>query len=111
MRYENSTEGIDHQPLLPQMRLIWTFVAVTASALLIALVRFADQGAAMVAATVSVLAWLAILFGAFAVLFAITYVFGVLETIIAPPEPEVLSPFASDRLPDQIIAPLKVDAQ
>jgi hypothetical protein len=112
MQYENSSgQELGRQPLLPQMRLIWSFVAVTASAVLITLVRFADQGAAMVAALISVLIWLAVLFGAFSVLFAITYALGLLEALVVPPEQPVLSPFANDRLPDQIVAPIKSDAQ
>lgn len=104
-------EEVASQPLLPQLRLIWSFIAVTAAAVLITLVRLADEGVAMVAAIMSVITWLAILFGAFCVLFLITYALGALENILAPPEQPVLSPFAKDRMPDQIIEPIKVDAQ
>ncbi|MCC6508852.1 MAG: hypothetical protein IT423_07080 [Pirellulaceae bacterium] len=99
------------QPFLPRTRLIWSFVAVTAAAVLIMLVRWADQGVALIAALVAIAAWVAGLFAMFSLLFLITYFLGVLENLLAPPENEVLSPFAQDRLPEQIVAPNKVDVQ
>ena len=99
------------QPLLPQIRLKWTFAAVTAAALLIALVRMADQDAALISAIVATVMWLALLFGMFCVLFLFTYALGLLENLLAPPQEEVLSPFATERLPEQIVVPSKSDAQ
>lgn len=101
----------ERQPLLPQVRLMWVFVAVTGAAVLIALVRLADQGFALVSAIVAIAAWLGLLFGMFSILFLVTYALGLLETLLAPPQEEVLSPFASQRLPEQIVVPLKTDAQ
>jgi hypothetical protein len=98
------------QPLLPRVRLIWSFVAVTAAAVLIALVRQVDQGHALVIAIVTTLAWLALLFTLFSLMFFISYALGVLEKLLAPPQDDVLSPFAGDRKPEQIVPPLKSDA-
>ncbi|MGN6546255.1 MAG: hypothetical protein ACTHK7_14470, partial [Aureliella sp.] len=81
------------------------------SAVLIALVRMADQGAALVSAIVALSAWLGLLFAMFSVLFLITYALGVLENLLAAPQEEVLSPFAGERLPEQIVVPRKLDAQ
>ena len=97
------------QPLLPRVKLIWSFVAITAAALLISLVRWAGEGQALVVAIIAILAWMACLFACFSILFLMTYAFGILETLLAPPEPSVLSPFAQDRLPEQIVTPLHVD--
>jgi hypothetical protein len=97
------------QPLLPQIRLIWSLVAMTVAAVMIMLVRWAEQGQALIIAIVAIACWLAALFALFGTLFLITYALGLLETLLAPPELEVLSPFASDRLPDQVVAPQHVD--
>jgi hypothetical protein len=102
---------VERQPLLPQIRLKWTFAAVTAAAVLTALVRMADQDAALVSAIVAIAAWVAALFSMFGVLFLITYALGALENLLAPPQDEVLSPFAGERLPEQIVVPAKTDAQ
>ena len=103
-------EPLAKQPLLPRVRLIWSFVAVTAAAILIALVREVEQGPALVTAIIVIVAWLAVLFAIFSLLFLITYALGLLENLLAPPPDDVLSPFASDRKPDQIVPPLKTDA-
>lgn len=104
-----STEPLPIQPLLPQVRLVWTFALVTGAALLIALVRASDQGQALVWAIVGMLLWLAGLFSLFGLLFLVTYAFGRLENLVAPPDEEVLSPFASDRFPEQIVTPVQSD--
>ena len=101
----------EKQLLLPRVRLIWSFVALTAAAVLIALVRELDRGAALISAIVITVAWLAVVFAMFAILFLITYGLGLLEDLLAPEQDDVLSPFADDRLPDQVIPPLKTDAQ
>lgn len=98
------------QPLFPRIRLIWSFVAVTAAAVLIALVREVDQSAALISAIVGTLAWLTILFALFSLLFLVTYALGLLENLLAPPQDDVLSPFADDRLPEQIVPPIKSDS-
>ena len=98
------------QPFLPRVPLIWSFVAVTAAALLIALVRAADQGTALITAVVCTVAWCGLLFGLFSVLFLITYGLGLPEELLAGPTVEVQSPFAIDRLPEQIVVPPKSDA-
>ena len=103
-------ESPGKQPLLPRVRLIWSFAALTASAVLIALVREVDQGAALITAIVATFAWLSILFAMFSVLFLVTYTLGLLENLLAPPQDDVLSPFASDRPPEQIVPPSKTDA-
>lgn len=108
---QSPASHVERQPLLPQMRLKWSFAAVTAAAVLIALVRMADQDAALISAIVGVAGWLALLFGMFCVLFLVTYAMGVLETLLAPPHDEVLSPFANERLPEQIVVPPNTDAQ
>lgn len=97
------------QPLLPRVKLIWSFAAITAAAVLISLVRWAGEGQALLVAIIATLTWMAALFGCFCIMFLVTYTMGVLETLLAPPEHEVLSPFASDRLPDQIVTPQHVD--
>lgn len=104
-----SGQPIVVQPLLPRVKLVWSFVAITAAAVLISLVRWAGEGQALVLAIVASLTWMAGLFACFSILFLITYALGILETLLAPPETEVLSPFAQDRLPEQIVAPLHVD--
>ncbi len=97
------------QPLLPRMKLIWSFAAITAAAILLTMVRWADEDLSMILAILSTLGWIVGLFASFCIMFLITYGLGVLENLLAPPEPEVLSPFAQDRLPEQIIAPVHVD--
>ncbi len=97
------------QRLLPQFRLVWSFVAVTAAALLLTLVRWAGEERALLWAIVMTLLWVAMVFASFKLLFVITYFLGLLETLLAPPEVEVLSPFAQDRLPEQVVSPLHVD--
>lgn len=97
------------QPLLPRVKLIWSFVAITATAVLISLVRWAGEGQALVVAIVAIVCWMAGLFACFSILFLLTYALGLLETLLAPPEQEVLSPFAQDRLPEQIVSPQHVD--
>ncbi len=97
------------QPLLPRVKLIWSFAAITGAAVLISLVRWAGEGQALILAIVSMVGWLAGLFACFSLLFLITYTLGILETLLAPPEQEVLSPFAKDRMPEQIVAPIPVD--
>ena len=101
----------ERQPLLPQMRLKWAFVVLTAAAVLIALVRMADQGTALVSAIVAIAGWLVLLFGMFSILFLITYALGLLENLLAPAQDEILSPFAGERLPEQVVVPPKMDAQ
>ncbi|MGN6134834.1 MAG: hypothetical protein ACTHOU_10055 [Aureliella sp.] len=103
-------EATGSQPLLPRVRLIWSFVALTAAAVLIALVRQVDQGAALVTALVVTTAWLTVLFVMFSLLFLVTYALGLLENLLAPPQDDVLSPFANDRLPEQVVPPAKTDA-
>lgn len=98
------------QPFLPRVRLIWSFVAVTAAAVLISLVRIADQSTALISAVVAVVLWGGLMFGLFCVLFLITYALGLLEELLAGPSTDVQSPFAEDRLPDQIVVPIKTDA-
>ncbi len=97
------------QPLLPRVKLIWSFAAITAAAVLISLVQWAGEGHALIVAIVSLSAWMGGLFACFSILFLITYALGILETLLAPPQHQVLSPFAGDRLPEQVIAPLHVD--
>lgn len=97
------------QPLLPRVKLIWSFVAITAAAILLSLVQWAGEGHALIVALLALAAWLGGLFACFSILFLITYALGILETLLVPPEQEVLSPFASDRLPEQLVAPLHVD--
>lgn len=97
------------QPLLPRVKLIWSFVAITATAVLISLVRWAGEGQSLVTAIVAIVSWMAGLFACFSILFLLTYTLGLLETLLAPPEQEVLSPFAQDRLPEQIVSPQHVD--
>lgn len=97
------------QPLFPRVKLIWSFAALTGAAILISLVRWAGEGQALILAIVSIVGWLVGMFLCFSLLFIITYSLGILETLMAPPEHEVLSPFAADRLPEQIVAPIKVD--
>jgi tellurite resistance protein TehA-like permease len=104
-------EPISKQLLLPRVGLIWSFVAITLAAILIALVRELDRGAALISAIVLTLAWIAVLFAMFSVLFLVTYSLGLLEDLLAPQQDDVLSPFADDRLPEQIVPPLKTDAQ
>jgi hypothetical protein len=99
------------QPLLPQVRLIWSFVAVTLAAVLLALVRAADQSTALISAVVGISLWIGLVFFMFSVLFLITWALGVLENLLASPEVEVMSPFAVDRLPDQIVVPNTSEAQ
>lgn len=108
---ELASRNNERQKLLPQVQLKWAFAAVTGAAVLIALVRITNQGAALVGAIVAVSGWLVLLFGMFGILFLFTYALGVLERLLAPPQDEVLSPFASERLPEQIVVPLKTDAQ
>ena len=103
-------EPVEKQLLLPRVGLIWSFVALTASAVLIALVREVDRGAALVSAIVVTVAWMAVLFAMFSSLFLITYALGLLEDLLAPERDDILSPFADDRLPEQIVPPLKSDA-
>ncbi len=95
--------------LVPQVRILWTFALVTASAVLIMMVRWAQQGQALIVALVGILIWLAVVFAMFACLFLITYALGWLENLLAPPEPEILSPFATDRLPEQVVEPINAD--
>lgn len=104
-----SGEPLVVQPLLPRVKLVWSFVAITASAVLISLVRWAGEGQALITAIVATLTWMAGLFACFCLLFLLTYTLGILETLLAPPEHEVLSPFAQDRLPAQIVTPQHVD--
>ena len=104
-----STDNSSSQPLLPRVKLIWSFVAITAAAVLISLVQWAGEGHALIMAIVTLAAWLGGLFACFSILFLITYTLGILETLLVPPQQDVLSPFAGDRLPEQIVAPLHVD--
>lgn len=98
------------QPFLPRVRLVWSFVAITAAAVLITLVRVADQSTALITAVVAVVLWGGLMFGFFSTLFLITYALGLLEELLAGPTIEVQSPFAEDRMPEQIVVPTKTDA-
>ncbi len=66
---ELSGQPLTAQPLLPRVKLIWSFVAVTAVALLISIVRWAGEGQALVAAVLALLLWLFFLFTLFSFFF------------------------------------------
>ncbi len=96
---------------MPRVSLLWPFVLVTAAAFLIVLVRAADQGAVLVTATLALFGWLVGLFLLFGILFLFTYMFGLLEHLLAPPVEQPKSPFGVDQLPEQIVVPTNTEAR
>lgn len=104
-------EPASNQKLLPRVGMIWFFVAVTAFAALIMIVRAADQGGALLRGSLAMLVWSVVLAGLYALFFLFAYTVGWLEKLVAPVEVQPKSPFAKDALPEQQVQPMRVDAQ
>lgn len=97
------------QPLLPQVRMVWFFVAVTAVALVLAAMRTLGQGAALMAAAMTVGLFVVMLAMMFAGCFLLAYFLGVTERAIVGRNELPASPFSDGSLPEQILPPYRVD--
>ncbi len=98
------------QPWLPQVRMVWFFIVVTAVALVIAAVRSVDQGAALTAAFLATGLFVALLALMFSACFLLAYFLGVTERAVVGQSETPASPFSDGNLPPQIVPPYRIDA-
>ncbi len=97
------------QPLLPQVRMVWFFIIVTAVALVIAAIRTVDQGAALTAAILAMGLFSVLLALMFAACFLLAYFLGVTERAVVGQAEMPTSPFSNGNLPPQIVPPFRID--
>ena len=99
-----SVEPVLPSRLLPRISSRWLFVLTLLAAVIAAVARVAGQGSAVAFSVMVALAYLAIIFLLFSLLFFL--VRGVSLIWYAPPsEAHDGSPFAADQLPPQILPP------
>jgi hypothetical protein len=96
------------QPFFPRVRMIWFFIAATAVALAMGLIKAADQGQALAAALVFTAIFIALVFLFSAVCFFTAYMLGSMEKNLSDSR-TVSSPFADGRMPEQILPPNPVE--
>jgi hypothetical protein len=98
------------QPFLPRVRMIWFFVVITAFALVLWVVRSAEQGRTLAAALL--FTGLFLLFYALfsAVSFLIAFFLGATRKAMVEANDTPRSPFSDGSPPEQIIAPRSVES-
>lgn len=102
-------EKTTSQPFFPRIRMIWFFIAAAVVALALGVIRAADQGQSLAAAVVFTGIFLILMMAFSALCFLAAYLFGSMEKSFGDSQ-QASSPFATDRLPDQILPPKPVES-
>lgn len=97
------------QPILPRISMLWFFVVAGLVAVVLAIVRAAEQGRELQAAVVFTGVFV-LLFGLLSALsFLVAYLLGSVERAVAGKSETPASPFSDGTPPPQIIPPQAVD--
>jgi uncharacterized membrane protein len=94
--------------LIPRFSLRWMLIAITGFALLFLTAKFAVQGQLWAVAVIGTIAASAAGFAIFAALFAVAFLLSLMTRFNRTVKPE--SPFATDKLPPQVIPPQHRDS-
>ncbi len=102
-------ETTEPQPWFPKIRLLWLFALISFAALLMFLVRSADQRGelvfALIYSVIFVVVFFAFLSLFYGMSFLVAYSLGKFERKLSDSTVVVSSPFADGQLPDQIVPP------
>ena len=97
------------QPWFPKIRLMWLFVLISFAALLMFLIRSADQRGelvfALIYSVVFLVVFVAMLSFFYGMSFLLAYSLGKFERKLSDSAVVTSSPFADGQLPDQIVPP------
>ncbi len=95
----------EKQPLLPRFRMIWFFVVAVIVALALFVVRAADQGDALAAASLLTIVFFSAVCLFSGGCFVVAFLFGSMEKAMEGEVQSPSSPFIDGSLPDQIVPP------
>ncbi len=104
------SESEQNQPLLPRIGMIWYFIVVVVVAIMLFVIRAAEQGQALAAAMAFTGLFLFVVALISGGCFVVAFLFGAMEKAFDSGREEPASPFIVDgSLPEQLVPPKPSD--